>query len=219
MLVLDCMTRHPILAQRSMLASEARQLMAENRIRHLPVVADGKRLQGLVTPSSFSLDPGVLGSVDVWEITSYLSSMTVGDVMKPVANVPTVVPELTIERAARQMIDEKTSCLVVVEDGDVVVGVLTEIDLLNAFQQMLGLPAEGVRVTMRMPDRPGEFAKLTTVLGQQNWGVMGIGTFPTPRKPGYYDAVIKLPKVTVDEVREVLSQVPDQQIIDVREVA
>ncbi len=219
MLVSDCMTRHPILVQRSMLASEARQLMAENKIRHLPVVGDGKQLQGLVIPGSFSLDPGVLGSVDVWEITSYLGSMTVGDVMKPAAKVSTVVPDRTIERAARQMIDEKASCLVVLEDDNVVVGVLTEIDLLNAFQQMLGLPADGVRVTMRMPDRPGEFIKLTTVLGQQNWGVMGIGTFPTPRKPGYYDAVIKLPKVTVAEVREVLSQVPDQQIIDVREIA
>lgn len=219
MLVKDCMTRHPILVRPAMLASEARKLMAENRIRHLPVAGDGKRLQGLVTSGSFSLDPGVLGSVDVWEITSYLGRMTVGDVMKPAAKVPTTVPDRTIERAARQMIDEKASCLVVVEDGDVVVGVLTEIDLLNAFQQMLGLPAEGVRVTMRMPDRPGEFAKLTAILGQQNWGVMGIGTFPTPRNPGYYDAVIKVPNVTASEVREVLAQVPDQQLVDIREVS
>lgn len=219
MLVKDCMIRHPILVQPTMLASAARQVMAENKIRHLPVVGDGKRLQGLVTPGSFSLDPGVLGSVDVWEITSYLGGMTVGDVMTPAARVSQTVPDCTVERAARQMIDAKASCLVVLEEQEVVVGILTEIDLLHAFQQMLGLPADGVRVTMRMPDRPGEFAKLTSVLGQQNWGVMGIGTFPTPRKPGYYDAVIKLPNVTTSEVEAVLSLVPDQQLIDVREIS
>jgi acetoin utilization protein AcuB len=117
------------------------------------------------------------------------------------------------------MTEAKIGCLPVVEDGDVVVGILTEVDLLNAFQLMLGLPSDGVRVTMRMPNRPGEFAKLTAVLGQQEWGVMGIGTFPTPRREGFYDAVVKIPGIDSAQARAVLSQVPDQEIIDIRDVA
>jgi len=83
---------------------------------------------------------------------------------------------------------------------------------------LLGLPAEGVRVTMRMPDQPGEFAKLTAVLGRQSWGVMGMGTFPTPRREGFYDAVVKICGVGVDEVLAVLSQVTGQEVVDIREV-
>ena len=76
MLVKDCMTRHPVMAPPTMLAAEAQHLMQENHIRHLPVVGDGKRLLGLVTQMSFSLDPGTLGSLDVWEITRHLSRLT-----------------------------------------------------------------------------------------------------------------------------------------------
>jgi acetoin utilization protein AcuB len=219
MLVKDCMTRHPVMVPPTMMAAEAEHLMHENRIRHLPVVGDGKRLVGLVDQLSFALDPGTLGSLDMWEITRYLSRMTVSDVMTPVDKVVLIEPERTIERAARYMVEQKASCLPVVEHGDVVVGILTEVDLLHVFQLMLGLPYEGVRVTMRMPDRPGEFAKLSAVLGEQKWGVMGIGTFPTPRHEGYFDAVIKIRNVSAEKARIVLGQVPDQEIVDIRDVA
>lgn len=218
MLVKDCMTRHPVMAPPTMLAAEAQHLMHENQIRHLPVVGDGKRLLGLVEEINFALDPGTLGSLDVWEITRHLSRLSVSDVMTLADKIETIAPDRTIERAARHMIEHKISCLPVVEDGGVVVGILTEVDLLNAFQLMLGLPSEGVRVTMRMPDRPGEFAKLSGVLGQQKWGVMGIGTFPTPRREGFYDAVVKIRGVSAEQARTVLSQVADQEIVDIREV-
>lgn len=218
MLVKDSMTRHPVMAPPTMLASEAQHLMHENHIRHLPVVGDGKRLLGLVSHLSFALDPGALASLDVWEITRHLSRLSVSDLMLPVDKIQTIAPDRTIERAARQMIEHKISCLPVVEDGDIVVGILTEVDLLNAFQLMLGLPSEGVRVTMRMPDRPGEFAKLTAVLGEQQWGVMGIGTFPTPRREGYYDAVVKICGVDPDQARAVLNGIAGQEVVDIREV-
>jgi len=48
MLVKDCMTRHPVMAPPTMMAAEAEHLMHENRIRHLPVVEDGKLL-GLIS--------------------------------------------------------------------------------------------------------------------------------------------------------------------------
>lgn len=218
MLVKDCMTRHPVMVPPTMLAAEAQHLMHENQVRHLPVVGDGKRFLGLVTHMSFALDPGTLASLDVWEITRHLSRLSVSDLMTPADKTETIAPDRTVERAARQMIEHKTSCLPVVEDGDVVVGILTEVDLLNAFQLMLGLPSDGVRVTMRMPNRPGEFVKLTSVLGEQGWGVMGIGTFPTPRREGFYDAVIKIRGVTSEQARAALSRVVDQEIIDIRDV-
>ncbi len=217
MLVRDCMTRHPIMAPPTMLATEAQHLMHENDIRHLPVVGDGKRLLGLVDRMSFALDPGALPSLDLWEITRHLSRLSVMDVMTPADSVATIPPDHSVERAARYMTEHGLSCLPVVEE-EAVVGLLTKADLLNAFQVLLGLPAEGVRVTMRMPDQPGEFAKLTAVLGRQSWGVMGMGTFPTPRREGFYDAVVKICGVGVDEVLAVLSQVTGQEVVDIREV-
>jgi len=48
-----------------------------------------------------------------------------------------------IERAASLMTQNKIGCLPVIENGQVVIGILTEQDLLRAFQEMLGLPARG----------------------------------------------------------------------------
>jgi hypothetical protein len=71
---------------------------------------------------------------------------------------------------------------------------------------------------MRMPNRKGEYAKLTTAVVERGWGIMGIGSFPSPRHPGFYDMVLKIPEVTLAEVKEALGQVVDQEIVDIREV-
>jgi acetoin utilization protein AcuB len=130
--------------------------------------------------------------------------------------VITITPERTVERAAAMMTEHKIGCLPVVEDGDLVVGIVTENDLLRSYQEMLGLPSEGVRVTVRMPNRHGEFVKLMAVLVERQWGVMGIGTFPTRRDPSTYDAVIKIPNVTIEEVQNALANIPNQTIVDIR---
>jgi len=218
MLVKDCMKRHPILISPNMPASEAQQIMFENRIRHLPVVGEGKRLEGLITRQKLAMNPADLGSLNVWEITRLLSNLKVKDIMIKRDQVITITREKTIERAAKVMTENKIGCLPIVEeDQKTIIGILTETDLLLAFQAILGLPSPGVRVTMRMPDKTGEFNKLSTVLAQNGWGVMGIGSFPSPRHPGFYDVVIKIPRLTVEDVREVLSQVDGQEIVDIRE--
>lgn len=218
MLVKDCMTRHPILISPTTLAPEAQRIMAESGIRHLPVVADGKRLEGLVTHDTLKLDPEVVGSLDMWDITRYLSNLPVKKVMVKARDVQTIQPEETAEWAAKILMERKIGCLPVVEEGNVVVGILSEIDLLHAFQAMLALPSPGIRVTIRMPNRKGEFARLTAVLGQHEIGVMGIGTYPTPRHEGYYDCVLKIRFVPEEKIRAALESIADQEIIDLRHV-
>lgn len=215
MLVKDYMTRHPILIPPETAATEAQRLMTENSIRHLPVVGDGKRLLGLITGQRLSLKPDTLGSLDVWEITRYVSDLSVEQLMLDVDEVHTIEPERTIERAARSMSEHKIGCLPVIEE-EIVVGILSEIDMLRALQDMLGFAMEGVRVTMRMPDQEGEFAKLTTFIANEGWGITGIGGFPTPRRPGFYDVVLKICQVTTDQVGEKLGSIDGQELVDIR---
>ena len=218
MLVNDCMTRHPILISPEIPASEAQKIMSENNIRHLPVTGDGKRLEGLITRQSFALAPDVLASLDVWDITRYLSGLNVKNIMLGADKIYTITPQKTVERAARVMNEHKIGCLPVIEDGDVVVGIITESDLLDALQEMLGMPEAGVRVTVRMPDRPGEFAKLSDALGEHHMGVIGIGTYRSRRREGFWDVVLKIRRASCPDVETVLSNIPDQEIIDLRDV-
>ncbi|OQY31033.1 MAG: hypothetical protein B6243_09110 [Anaerolineaceae bacterium 4572_5.2] len=221
MLVKDCMTRHPAMISPQAPAAEAQEIMSENKVRHLPVVGNGKKLVGLITRECLAMKPDTLGSLNVWEISRYLSNLTVKDVMLKLSEVHTIEANRTVERAARTLADYKIGCLPVLENG-FVVGILSEVDLLRSYQEMLGLPTEGVRVTMRMPEKSKKketgFARLITAVSDQDWGIMGIGSYPAPRRPGFWDVVLKIPNVTSAEVQEVLIQVEEQEIVDIRDV-
>ena len=217
MLVKDYMTRHPLMAEPTMSIVEAQRYMGENNIRHLPVVGDGKRLLGLVTRQTLLIDPGRLGSLDIWEIARYLSGLTVKDVMTKAKDVIVVEPNITIEEAARIMVENKIGCLPVVEE-DIVVGIITEIDLLAHLMEMMATRVPGVRVTVRMPNVKGELAKLVGAISAQGWGILACGGAPAPKEPGKWDAVVKIRYVPKDEIVAALGQIESQEIVDVREI-
>lgn len=218
MLVKECMTRHPIIISPSTKVIEAQKIMTENHVRHLPVASDGKKLKGLITRTRLSLKPDMLGSLDMWEISRQLSNLTVKNVMVKKEDVLSIHADRTIERAAKLMADHKVGCLPVLDDDGTVEGIISEVDVLRSYQEMLGLPADGLRVTVRMQNQKGEFTKLMKVLGDNEWGVMGIGTYPTHRKEGWYDVVLKIPNVSTEQVREAFSQIEAQEVVDIRDV-
>ncbi len=218
MFVRDYMTRHPLLTDPSMPAVEAQRYMVQANVRRLPVVGDGKRLVGLVTRQTLMVDPGKMGSLNVWEIASYLSRLTVKDVMIKAGDVVTVGPDLTIEEAARIMVEKKIGCLPVVADG-VVIGIITETDLLAQLASMMDLRSPGVRATVRMPtDLRGGLARLVDAVAAKGWGINALGGSVYPKDPARWDAVIKIEGVTKEEMIAVLQQVEGEAIIDVREV-
>jgi acetoin utilization protein AcuB len=217
MLVREYMTRHPLLVDPEMTMIEARRYMGENNVRHLPVVGDGKRLLGLITRQTLLVDPARLGSLDLWDIARTLSGLKVKDVMVKVKDVVTVGSDVTIEEAATLMVEKKVGCLPVVEDG-IVVGIITEIDLLAHLAEMMASRRPGVRVTMRMPDRKGELARLVTCINAQGWGIMALGGAYVPKEPDKWDAVVKVRYVSKEEVVAALQMVEGQEIIDVREI-
>jgi acetoin utilization protein AcuB len=219
MLVRDYMTRHPIMVEPSMGVPEAQRIMVENHVRQLPVVSDGKRLLGLVTRQRLAVSPDLLASLDVWEITRYLSSLTVGKVMIAGDDLHTIGPDATLEEAAGLLIAHKLGGLPVLEDGDVVVGIITETDLLIELQHLLGGRDAGWRVMIRVPDRQGEFRKITRVINDKGWGLMAMGSVRSPRRPGYWDVVVKVRHCSRDELVAALAAIEEQEIVDVRETA
>ena len=218
MLVKDYMTRHPIMVSPETPAAEAQKLMIENNVRHLPVVGDGKRLMGLVTRERLRVPPTDLASLNVWEISRLLSHLKVSDVMIKLNDLFIINPDTTLEDAAKLMCQHKIGSLLVVEDG-IVVGIITEVDMLAELSNLLGGNVKGVRVVMRMPDQVGEYAKVTAAITKQGWGICASGGLPSPKKPGYWDMVIKVRNVPKDELVAVLSKVEGQEVIDARDTS
>lgn len=217
MLVKDYMTKHPLMVQPTMPIVEAQRYMAENNIRHLPITGKGKRLSGLVTRQTLLVQPATLGSLNVWEITRFLSNLTIGDVMIKAKDVISIDKDATIEQAACIMVENKIGCLPVLEE-DVVIGIITEIDLLAQLMEMMATRVPGVRVTVRMPDAKGELAKLVSAIAAQGWGIRACGGAPAPKNPAKWDAVVKIRNVPKDDLIAVLKKVEGQELMDVREI-
>jgi len=216
MFVKDYMTRHPIMTEATMRVIDAQKLMVENNIRHVPVVGSGKRLTGLVTRQRLALPPETLASLDVWEIARHLSDMTVSKVMITGKDLHTIGPEATLEEAADVMIEHKIGGLPVVEEG-IVVGIITETDLLIQLQELLGAQDHGWRVVMRVPDRLGEYRRLIRAISDRGWGVMAMGSVRTPKRTDAWDIILKVRHCTQGELLLALKEIEEQEVIDIRE--
>jgi acetoin utilization protein AcuB len=217
MLVKDCMTRHPIMISPETPAQKAQNLMIENKVRHLPVVGDGKRIVGLITRDSLTVPPSDLGSLNVWEISRLLSDIKAEDVMVKEKSLITIDPDATLESAAELMIKEKVGCLPVIEEG-VVVGIITEVDMLAKLSELLGGGVEGVRATIRVPNKVGEYAKIFNTVSEKDWGIYASGGAATPKQPDFWDIVIKVRRATKDELLKVLEGIDGQEVIDIRTI-
>ena len=134
--VKDCMTRSAATIHSDALVRGAVEMMKKRRIRHLPVVDREGHLVGIVTDRDLRqvvFDPTIQERLG--NLGETLCTLTVRDVMT--WGVVTVHSETDVRQAARLMREQKIGALPVV-DGDRVVGILTETDVLRAFQDVLG---------------------------------------------------------------------------------
>jgi len=128
--VRDLMTTNPITVGPETLVLDARQLMIDKRFRHV-LITDGPKLLGIVTDRDIRLNlPSPATSLSVWEINYLLARLTVASVMTK--SLVTVSPRQDTREAALLMLDHKIGALPVV-DGGLLVGIITETDLLRAY--------------------------------------------------------------------------------------
>jgi CBS domain-containing protein len=128
MKVRELMTKDVATVGRNDELTIADDIMNMKRLRHLPVVEDG-RLVGILTQRdlfhaalSTALNFGKKAQKE------FLKTVVVKEVMTD--EVRTIDPGADIKEAARRMMEHKVGCLPVVENGKLV-GLVTETDLLR----------------------------------------------------------------------------------------
>lgn len=87
----------------------------------------------------------------------------------------TATPDTPVEEAARLMVEKKIGGLPVLE-GERLVGVITETDVLTAFVELMGLRASPARLEVVLEDRPGAFAEVCQIIEQQGGDISGFFT-------------------------------------------
>jgi CBS domain-containing protein len=126
--VRDIMTQNPATLERNETLDLAESVMNLGRIRHMPVVDDGK-LVGILSQRDLFRSALITALGFGRKVTSALiKTIKVKEVMTE--KVITISPNTSIKDAARQMIDKKIGCLPVVEE-DRLIGLVTETDMLR----------------------------------------------------------------------------------------
>lgn len=134
MRVEDVMTREVVTLGPEDTLRTAVNVVQRNRIRHIPIV-EGERLVGIVTDRDIKrATPSLHGGASQDDFNRTLDELTLSHVMT--RDPLSVHPGTTVKDAAALLIDRKYGALPVV-DGDALVGIVSDIDLLRVLHTML----------------------------------------------------------------------------------
>jgi acetoin utilization protein AcuB len=167
------MTPDPITTTPDTAVPDALRVIREKGINYLPVLDKKGKLIGIVSKTDLQAGPSKATTLTVFEANYLLAHLEVREVMSEPITVPEDAP---LEEAARVMIVNQIGCLPVMRDGKLV-GIITETDIFRAFVEILGGGDAVLRVTMRVPDVPGELARMTGLIADLGGNLHSVAAF------------------------------------------
>ena len=202
LLVRDWMTRNLLTLSPKASVAEALTLCRERRIRHIPILEEG-RLVGIVSDRDLRDASPALGDP---ERTRTLQEIRVGDVMT--REVITADPQDSIENAAQEMYELKIESLLVVAErpaaaDEELLGIVTSSDVMRALVMLAGLPNPGCRIEVRAPNRAGILAEVAGKIRDLGVDIVSVLSDPD-RRSGHRTMVFQLTTVDPSSVMQSL---------------
>jgi len=155
---------------------KAREMMDAHKISHLPVTDGKAHLLGIVTDRNLKeawASPAT--TLSVHELTYVLQKLTVANIMT--RKVITATPNMTIERAARIIHDNKIGALPVLKN-DRLVGIITTTDLMNVFLMSLGMSDDTKRFSLLVTDRSRVLAEVGSLMQLSGINILSVMIVP-----------------------------------------
>ncbi len=152
--------------------SDAYSIMHKKNIRHLPILEKNK-LIGIVTDRDLRLSTSRLAK----------HPFEPEEAVKKIMSHPvqTTHPSDPIESAAQLMRELRIGCLPVIEENQIV-GMVTITDMLDALLLLTGVHRPSGRLDVRLSNRSGELARLTSLLAELKVNIHSILTYPEKDK-------------------------------------
>ena len=166
--------RNPVTISPDASFYEARDLIHEKGVRHLPVVDKNNRLVGIVTDRDIrEAAPSDATLLSIQELNYLLAKLRVSAFMTPKEKLITITPDTLIEEAVKLMHDHKVGCLLVLEGGKLY-GIFTETDALDLLVDVFGFRQKGTRLTVALEDKPGTMLGVFEIFKKHNVNVTSL---------------------------------------------
>ncbi|MBS3917864.1 MAG: CBS domain-containing protein [Deltaproteobacteria bacterium] len=180
---------------------EARTLIHDKGVRHLPVVDKENHLIGIVTDRDIrEAAPSDATLLSIQELNYLLGKLKVSGIMTSKEKLITINPDTLIEEAVKLMRDHKIGCLPVVEEGKLY-GIFTETDALDHLVDIFGTNQKGTRLTITFEDKPGAILGALEVFKKLNINIISIVT-PSFMVDGKRIAAIRIQTENYQEAKK-----------------
>jgi len=168
MFIGDRMSKVLITAGPEMTIFEAKNLMMERKIRHLPVIDEAGKLLGIVTDRDIrdSMPSTLLKKPDYDITLGKIGNHPIGDIMtrKPL----TIYAYYTLQDALLVMQTRKVGALPVIDEEGYLKGILSTRDLLTSFVNIMNIDEPGSLLCILAKDQPGQMKKIVDIITEEN---------------------------------------------------
>ncbi|RWZ59755.1 CBS domain-containing protein [Halobacillus fulvus] len=200
MLVEECMKTEVITLHPDATIETALKLLHKHHIRHIPIVDDDNKVIGIVSdrdvrdasPSIFENDS------QPEELQNAISSIMTSP-------VTTVHPLDFVEEVASIFYEQEIACVPVTRNN-VLVGIITEKDMLYTLIQLTGTHVQSSQIEVKVINKPGILPQVTQVFGKRKVNISSVLIYPYKPDPNYKIIVVRIqtmnPLPTIDDLKE-----------------
>jgi acetoin utilization protein AcuB len=186
-LVKDVMQAHPVTATLETRLPNLVRLLQRRGFRHLPVL-DGGKLVGIISDRDLKQSMASAASTaEGRERDRLLDELTAEQIMARA--VVTIGPTVGVDEAARLMATRRISALPVTE-GDRLVGIVTETDVLQLFVRAMGVLEPSSRLDVILHDQTAGLGEVVRAVEEAGSRISSVMTLAMPS--GEREVVLRL---------------------------
>ena len=168
MFVSDRMSTDLITVKPDLTIFEAKKLMAEKKIRHLPVVDEEGKLIGIVTDRDMrdAMPSTLLKKPDYENTLNKIGTHPIGDIMTK--NPMTIYAYYTLQDTLLVIQKKKVGALPVIDEEGYLKGIMSTRDLLTAFVNVLNIDEPGTLLCIVVTEQPGQMKRIVDIVTEEN---------------------------------------------------
>lgn len=168
MFVSDRMSTDLITVGADLTIFEAKKLMADKKIRHLPVVDEAGKLIGIVTDRDMrdAMPSTLMKKPDYEDTLNKIGTRSIGDIMTK--EPMTIYAYYTLQDTLLVIQKKKVGALPVIDEKGYLKGILSTRDLLTAFVNVLNIDEPGSLLCIIVTEQPGQMKKIVDIVTEEN---------------------------------------------------